>query len=50
VFFASADPPHHSRWKAIRYERNFYNWHYACAKAFIDGTLSIKQDEVAANG
>jgi hypothetical protein len=49
VFFASASPPNNSQWRAIRFEQNFYNWHYACAKAFMAGRLSIKGGEGVAN-
>jgi hypothetical protein len=51
IFFASANPPNDAQWRTIRFDRNFYNWHYACARDFIAGRLSItllfEQGEVA---
>ena len=41
IFFASANPPNDAQWRTIRFDRNFYNWHYACARDFIAGRLSI---------
>jgi hypothetical protein len=41
IFFASANRPSDPQWRTVRFDRNFCNWHYACARDFIAGRLSI---------
>jgi hypothetical protein len=45
IFFASASPPSNPQWMPIRFEHNFQNWHYACARDFMAGKVSIKAGE-----
>lgn len=44
VFYPSyaADPPKHPGWRAVRFETTIRtNWHYACARMFLKGKISI---------
>jgi len=43
IFFAAANPPSDAQWRTVRFERNFYNWHYACARDFIAAALNNKR-------
>ena len=40
VFYTTADTPDVPGGAAVRYGKPFTNWHYPCAKAFLDGDLS----------
>ena len=40
VFYASAAKPNAPDCSLVHFGKPFTNWHYSCAKAFLDGTLT----------
>jgi hypothetical protein len=42
LFYASNCPPTELEgWRVVHYRRSYTNWHYACAKEFLQGKISI---------
>ena len=41
VFYASSEAPVQTGWRTVRYKPVHTNWHYACARAFLNDELSI---------
>lgn len=42
LFHASNFPPTELQgWRPVRYGKSYTNWHYACAKEFLQGKISI---------